>query len=82
MAPFKNRLNGYFSEGEEVEEALNLDEEHFYHDMNNAACIIVGYLEIIQCRNVTIDDQKKYLSRIHQEAYRINKLLNGYLKPF
>jgi hypothetical protein len=79
MAPFRNRLNGYFTESEE--ESLNPYNEHFYQDMNNAACIIVGYLEIIQCRDITIDDQKKYLGRIHQEAYLINKLLNRYFKP-
>jgi hypothetical protein len=79
MEPFRNRLNGYFSEREE--EILNPFDKHFYQDINNSANIISGYLEIIQYKEVTVDDQKKYLSLIHREAYLINKLLNGYLNP-
>jgi hypothetical protein len=79
MAPFKNRLNGYFTES--GEDTLKPHDGDFYENINNAACIIVGYLEIIQCKDVTIDDQKKYLSLINQEAFLINKLLNGYLNP-
>lgn len=77
MTPFENRLSGYFTD-ETIE---SNEDEHLYRDINNAACIIVGYLEIIQSRAISMDDQIKYLEKVQQEANIINKLLSRYLKP-
>jgi signal transduction histidine kinase len=79
MTPFKNRLNGYFSDNDAmIEKCFIVD---LYHDINNSACIISGYVEIMQSREITLDNQIKYLEKIQHESYQINKLLNGYLKP-
>jgi signal transduction histidine kinase len=80
MLPFTNRLNAYF-----IEENAKVNQpiEHvvdIIQNVNNYLFIIQGYIEILLSRELTLEEQHKYLLIIHEESDELNHILNGYCK--
>jgi hypothetical protein len=94
MLPYTNRLNGYFNKNDSFasgdmglmfgslikEDAVNDTSNVFFEKISTSAFIMCGYLEIILSREISSDEQQKYLEKIYKEFFKLNHILDDFSK--
>ncbi len=71
-----------FRDRTEEEEVDNLKNEFISivsHELRTPLASVLGFLEILLHRDISVEKQKKYLQTVHKEALRLSNLINDFL---